>query len=130
MTQQLLEAAKQALNTLDNLSMLGNGNKVGNSHGNLIAKREADALRAAIQAAQAQPQTLSDDMRDRLVAISDAIANQDDRAAQKMISEILAAPQPQAAPKVPTRVCNPHPKAPHGFNRNRSHDAGEYVCDC
>lgn len=26
--------------------------------------------------------------------------------------------------------CNPHPKAPHGFNRNSSHNAGRYVCDC
>ncbi len=26
--------------------------------------------------------------------------------------------------------CNPHPKAPHGFNRNSSHSAGRYVCDC
>ena len=26
--------------------------------------------------------------------------------------------------------CNPHPDAPHGFNRNASHDAGRYVCDC
>jgi hypothetical protein len=26
--------------------------------------------------------------------------------------------------------CNPHPKAPHGFNRNASHCAGRYVCEC
>lgn len=26
--------------------------------------------------------------------------------------------------------CNPHPEAPHGFNRNASHQAGRYVCDC
>ena len=26
--------------------------------------------------------------------------------------------------------CNPHPKAPHGFNRNASHSAHRYVCDC
>lgn len=26
--------------------------------------------------------------------------------------------------------CNPHPKAPHGFNRNASHAADRYVCDC
>jgi hypothetical protein len=26
--------------------------------------------------------------------------------------------------------CNPHPKAPHGFNRNASHNADRYVCDC
>ena len=27
-------------------------------------------------------------------------------------------------------VCNPHLDAPHGFNRNASHDAHRYVCDC
>ena len=27
-------------------------------------------------------------------------------------------------------ACNPHPKAPHGFNRNASHSADRYVCDC
>jgi hypothetical protein len=26
--------------------------------------------------------------------------------------------------------CNQHPDAPHGFNRNASHNAGRYVCDC
>jgi hypothetical protein len=26
--------------------------------------------------------------------------------------------------------CNPHPNAPHGFVRNASHDANEYVCEC
>ena len=37
---------------------------------------------------------LSDDLRDGLVAISKAVADQDDRAAQAMLKEILAAPQP------------------------------------
>ena len=27
-------------------------------------------------------------------------------------------------------ACNPHPDAPHGFNRNASHNARRYVCDC
>lgn len=26
--------------------------------------------------------------------------------------------------------CNPHPMAPHGFNRNASHSADRYVCNC
>ena len=26
--------------------------------------------------------------------------------------------------------CNPHPKAPHGFDRNASHSKQRYVCDC
>ena len=29
-----------------------------------------------------------------------------------------------------TPECNTHPKAPHGFNRNASHSAGRYVCEC
>jgi hypothetical protein len=39
----------------------------------------------------------------------------------------------KALPKKPTKdkpTCNPHPDAPHGFNRNASHDADRYVCDC
>lgn len=26
--------------------------------------------------------------------------------------------------------CNPHPKAPHGFLRNASHNEHRYVCEC
>jgi hypothetical protein len=26
--------------------------------------------------------------------------------------------------------CNPHPKAPHGFLRNASHNEDRYVCEC
>lgn len=26
--------------------------------------------------------------------------------------------------------CNPHPDAPHGFDRNSSHGEDRYVCDC
>lgn len=26
--------------------------------------------------------------------------------------------------------CNPHPDAPHGFDRNGSHSEDRYVCDC
>ena len=33
--------------------------------------------------------------------------------------------QGQAEPK-----CNPHPDAPHGFDRNASHSANRYVCEC
>ncbi|MBW8463348.1 hypothetical protein [Acidovorax sp.] len=41
---------------------------------------------------------LSDDLRDRLVAISEAIADQDDRAAQAMLREILEVPQADSQP--------------------------------
>jgi len=33
--------------------------------------------------------------------------------------------QPEQEPK-----CNPHPKAPHGFNRNASHANDRYTCEC
>lgn len=26
--------------------------------------------------------------------------------------------------------CNPHPDAPHGFDRNASHSEDRYVCEC
>jgi hypothetical protein len=39
---------------------------------------------------------------------------------------ITAIKQARSAPP----VCDPHPKAPHGFNRNASHSADRYVCDC
>ena len=52
------------------------------------------ALVAAQQPAPSGAVALSDYLRDRLVAISEAIADQDDRAAQAMLREILAAPQP------------------------------------
>ena len=52
------------------------------------------ALVEAQQAAPSAAVALSDDLRDRLVAISEAVADQDDRAAQAMLREILAAPQP------------------------------------
>ena len=26
--------------------------------------------------------------------------------------------------------CSDHPDAPHGFDRNASHNAGHYVCEC
>lgn len=28
------------------------------------------------------------------------------------------------------KSCNPHPDAPHGFDRQASHSAGQYVCEC
>lgn len=35
------------------------------------------------------------------------------------IKEALAKPE-----------CNPHPNAPHGFDRNSSHSEDRYVCEC
>ena len=65
------------------------------------------ALVEAQQPALSAAAELSDDLRDRLVAISAAIADQDDRAAQAMLREILAAPQP--SPAAPVRGYPPLP---------------------
>lgn len=48
------------------------------------------------------------------------------RAFPRTVQLLYAAPQAQQ----PAPVCNPHPKAPHGFDRNASHSAHRYVCDC
>jgi hypothetical protein len=34
---------------------------------------------------------------------------------------------PEVAPEVP---CKTDPRAPHGFDRNASHSADRYVCEC
>ena len=39
-----------------------------------------------------------------------------------------AAPQQDVSQE--DKSCNPHPDAPHGFDRNASHNAGRYVCEC
>ena len=36
----------------------------------------------------------------------------------------------QTQPKEQEPKCNPHPKAPHGFDRNASHANDRYVCEC
>ena len=39
-----------------------------------------------------------------------------------VLREALAHPQEHG--------CNQHPDAPHGFDRNASHNADRYVCEC
>ena len=41
-----------------------------------------------------------------------------------MTEEVTA---PEVTPEVP---CKTHPDAPHGFDRNASHSADRYVCEC
>ena len=70
----------------------------------LIAKLRKDLIKELAGAPQPVPSAtvaLSDDLRDGLVAISKAIADQDDRAAQAMLREILAAPQPTPTSQAP-----------------------------
>ena len=76
----------------------------------LIAKLRKDLIKELAGAPQPVPSAtvaLSDDLRDGLVAISKAIADQDDRAAQAMLREILAAPQPST-----TAQANSQPALP------------------
>ena len=47
---------------------------------------------APVREAEPAPEPVNADLRDRLVAISSAISDQDDRAAQAMLREILSAP--------------------------------------
>jgi hypothetical protein len=44
----------------------------------------------------------------------------------KALRDRLAQPEPQPE-EVP---CKTHPDAPHGFDRNASHSADRYVCEC
>ncbi len=44
---------------------------------------------------------------------------------EQAITTLRAAIKAAEEPK-----CNPHPKAPHGFDRNASHSADRYVCEC
>jgi len=48
--------------------------------------------------------------------------------------EVECVSHPNAAPVQPVQPaepgCSDHPDAPHGFNRNASHNAHRYVCDC
>lgn len=67
-------------------------------HQHVAAQTKVLASSKAPRAALADPavETMSDDLRDRLVAISAAIADEDDRAAQAMIRELLSSPPPAA----------------------------------
>ena len=53
-----------------------------------------------------------------------------------VVSELIGAPPAPTTVKdsltiqEPEPACNPHPKAPHGFDRNGSHSADRYVCEC
>ena len=74
--------------------------------------KKDEALKLALECIEAWDRgcNASDYWRDRFDAIT-------------AIREALA--EQPAQPK-----CNPHPKAPHGFDRNASHSADRYVCEC
>lgn len=49
-------------------------------------------------------------------------------AVESFFEAVVSATVTQLA--LPGATCSPHPKAPHGFDRNSSHTANKYVCDC
>lgn len=53
------------------------------------------------------------------------LADRRQRAALEMEAQ-----QPTEQTEFDDFPCSTHPDAPHGFNRNASHSAGRYVCDC
>lgn len=71
-----------------------------------MASAHNDGFRAGVASVTQQAEAVCDDFRDRLVAISQAIADQGDRAAQAMIREVLAAPQQsEAVPADQSKWC-------------------------
>jgi hypothetical protein len=47
--------------------------------------------------------------------------------ASEWVEELRGYDTPEVTPEVP---CKTHPDAPHGFDRNASHNADRYVCEC
>lgn len=79
---------------------------------------------------QPQAEAVSDDLRDRLVAISQAIADQDDRAAQAMIREILAAPQQAEAVPPGFKLLKDSTHDERSWPEDYSHENGCYSNTC
>lgn len=51
--------------------------------------------------------------------------------ASKWVDELRGNDTPEETPEVTPEVpCKTHPDAPHGFDRNASHSADRYVCEC
>lgn len=91
---------------------------------------------------------MTDNLRDRIAAVMEAhdvnsdcgcpgpITNWFDHLADAVIAELetgyVLVPKSHTIATAVTgrRDCNPHPDAPHGFDRNASHSEDRYVCDC
>jgi hypothetical protein len=96
-----------------------------------------DQQRAAMTMALKALEYINDEMCDyegndfnlkpEITALREALAQPQDNLNCKSVQARLATlcgyvkEQPQ---------CNPHPDAPHGFDRNASHSADRYVCEC
>ena len=68
---------------------------------------------------------LETDLQDRYLADADAVI-------AELETDYVLVPKSHTIATAVTgrRDCNPHPDAPHGFDRNASHDEGRNVCDC
>lgn len=82
-----------------------------------------------------------DSFRDMIAnAISKSVEENPNGDVSDMADAVIAAldadyvfvPKSHSIVMAPTKriACNPHPDAPHGFDRNASHDEGRYVCNC
>jgi predicted Fe-S protein YdhL (DUF1289 family) len=138
-----IETMKQALEALETLNS-GDSYKTHNA---------ATALRQAIEQAEKQEQktplkvlglTVFTENRLRNGRVYDvealqAMTNRDILAipdmGKKALKEVLEALDVYASdmsqePVDETPPCKTHPDAPHGFDRNASHSADRYVCEC
>jgi hypothetical protein len=64
-------------------------------------------------------------LEDTEVAIKEALRQ---ALAHESLDEMVA--ENQRLGLYDTHTCKTHPDAPHGFDRNASHNLGRYVCEC
>ena len=83
-------------------------------------KKDVGAINALRQALTAE------EALDRMVAENQRLGLYDDGPAVKP-NYCTPEETPEVTPEVP---CKTHPDAPHGFDRNASHSADRYVCEC
>lgn len=88
-------------------------------------------LREAVQVDAPLPQQVESLLRWIECGAGD-ISGEDARVAGQWLRALFADRRQRAAEQTEFDdfPCNTHPDAPHGFNRNASHNAGRYVCDC
>jgi hypothetical protein len=95
------------------------------------AKQALEALTYVTRHFTRAPSTLKDsDARamghEAITALRAALAEEALQRFTDVNQEIEAA----LAEPVQESQCNPHPKAPHSFMRNASHNEDRYVCEC
>ncbi len=94
------------------------------------ALERVDQLEALVRKisneADALVKGFSDEADDRITPLLEALERISRLHPADCVSvKAMLAPPVQQEPK-----CSDHPDAPHGFDRDASHTAGRYVCDC